>query len=146
MEFIAGDTQKITISQPGSGTALVSGVLVDRVAILITTLVVAFSCCWSTAKFDVAVHEFALFQAAPDEPFYLSLAAGAPLSLDYRFASRILIAALRAVGNHKLRLDRSRLSSHLSTARVLHGPRRGSLSCYSGHHAFGAGTASLPRL
>lgn len=98
MEFIAGDTQKITVSQPGSGTARVSGVLVDRVAILITTLVVAFSCCWSTAKFDVAVHEFALFQAAPDEPFYLSLAAGAPLSLDYRFASRILIAALRAVG------------------------------------------------
>ncbi|MBV8831161.1 MAG: hypothetical protein JO108_18260 [Acidobacteriaceae bacterium] len=99
MELFAGEPQKITVaSQPASGTVLISGELGERIAIVITALVIAFCCFWSTAKFDLAVHEFAWFQAAPDEPFYLWLAVDTPFSLDYRFASRILVTGLRAVG------------------------------------------------
>ncbi|MBW0004890.1 MAG: hypothetical protein JO216_15535 [Hyphomicrobiales bacterium] len=99
MEFIVGDRRQTTVaSRRAFGTIRVSAELGARLAIAITVLVVAFCCFWSTAKFDLAVHEFALFQAAPDEPFYFSFAVDLPFSLDYRFASRILIAALRAVG------------------------------------------------
>ncbi|MBV9566993.1 MAG: hypothetical protein JO172_02545, partial [Hyphomicrobiales bacterium] len=99
MEFAASEPRNITIvPRQDSGVALAGGTLANRLAILATAFVIAFSCFWSTAKFDVGVHEFALFQAAPDEPFYLSVAADTPLSLDYRFTSRILIEALRAAG------------------------------------------------
>jgi hypothetical protein len=98
MEFIAVEPRTTVSPRPASRTAAASGALADRIAILLTALVVAFGCFWSTAKFDFVVHEFALFQAAPDEPFYLSQALDMPLSLDYRFASRILIIVLRAVG------------------------------------------------
>src|SRR5580700_6195617 len=98
MEFIAVEPRTTVSPRPASRTAAASGALADRIAILLTALVVAFGCFWSTAKFDFVVHEFALFQAAPDEPFCLSQALDMPLSLDYRFASRILIIVLRAVG------------------------------------------------
>jgi hypothetical protein len=103
MEFIAGEDRKIgVVSRLGLGAAVGSRALVERAAILLTALVVAFGCFWSTAKFDFAVHEFALFQGAPDEPFYLSQALNMPFSLDYRFASRILIITLRTVGVTRL--------------------------------------------
>ncbi len=134
MEFIADDTQENyrCISDRVLGPSWSAERCWIASRSVITALVVAFSCCWSTAKFDVAVHEFALFQAAPDEPFYLSLATGAPLSLDYRFSSRILIAALRAVGITSFDWIALVSSSHLSAARVLFTAfRRGSLSCLS---------------
>ena len=61
MEFIAGEPRTTTVSsRPASRTAAASGALADRIAILLTALVVAFGCFWSTAKFDFVVHEFAL--------------------------------------------------------------------------------------